>query len=63
MAHVQTVQAISASEKSTSAMMQHAPMNTTIAISAAALSTLYTQATAGLVLLFGYYVAITQFEI
>ena len=33
------------------------------AISAAALSILYTQATAGLVLLFGYYVAITQFEI
>jgi ABC-type polysaccharide/polyol phosphate export permease len=63
MAHVQTVQAISASEKSTSAMMQHAPMNTAIAISASALSTLYTQAMAGLVLLFGYYVAITQFEI
>ena len=32
MAHIETVKAISASEKSTSAIMQHAPMNTAIAI-------------------------------
>ena len=63
MAHIQTVKAISASEKSTSAMMQHAPMNTAIAITASAVSELYTQLMAGLVLLFGYYVAISPFEI
>ena len=63
MAHIQTVKAISASEKSTSAMMQHAPMNTAIAITASALSELYTQLMAGSVLLFGYYVAISPFEI
>ena len=63
MAHIETVKAISASEKSTSAMMQHAPMNTAIAISAAAISVLYTQIMAGLVLLFGYYVVLSPFEI
>ena len=63
MAHIETVKAISASEKSTSTMMQHAPMNTAIAISAAAISVLYTQIMAGLVLLFGYYVVLSPFEI
>ena len=47
MAHIQTVKAISASEKSTSAMMQHAPMNTAIAITASVVSELYTQLMAG----------------
>ena len=63
MAHIQTVKAISASEKSTSAIMQHAPMNTAIAITASALSELSTQLMVGSVLLFGYYVAISPFEI
>ena len=43
--------------------MQHAPMNTAIAITASALSELWTQLMAGSVLLFGYYVAISAFEI
>ena len=38
-------------------------MNTAIAITASALSELYTQLMAGSVLLFGYYVAISPFEI
>ena len=63
MAHIETVKAISASEKSTSAMMQHAPMNTAIATTAAAVSVLYTQIMAGLVLPFGYYVVLSPFEI
>ena len=63
MAHIETVKAISASEKSTSAIMQHAPMNTAITISAAAISVLHTKIMAGLVLLFGYYVVLSPFEI
>ena len=63
MAHIETVKVTSASEKSISAMTQHAPMNSAIAISAAAISVLHTKIMAGLVLLFGYYVVLSPFEI
>lgn len=41
--HVKAVQAITGAENSTSALMQHAPMNTLVAILSSALSVLYTQ--------------------
>ena len=44
-------------------MMQHAPMNAVIAITSAALSSLYTQTLSMLALLFCYYVFFTPFEI
>ncbi len=43
MCHTKALGAVVGSEGPTSPMMKHAPMNTAIAISAAALSTLYTQ--------------------
>ena len=63
MTHTEAVKAISASEKSTSAMMQHAPMNTAIAILAAAISVLYRRIMAGLGPLFGCYAVLSPFEI
>ncbi|GFE64570.1 ABC transporter permease [Litoreibacter roseus] len=55
--HTKAVGAIVGSEGPTSAMMQHAPMNTAIAISAAALSTLYMQTLSVLLILFIVHVA------
>ncbi len=49
--HIKAVQAIMGTESSTSPMMQHAPMNTLVAILSSALSTLYTQTVSLLVLL------------
>ncbi|WP_343080353.1 ABC transporter permease [Ostreiculturibacter nitratireducens] len=63
MTHVKTVTAISGAEGATSAMMQHAPMNTAIAIVSAALSTLYIQFLTILVILFVYHVAFSPIEI
>lgn len=53
--HVKAVTAVSGAESSTSAMMQHGPMNTAIAICSTALSTLYTQTLSALVILFAYH--------
>lgn len=49
--HIKAVQTLMGSENSTSSMMQHAPMNTLVAIFSSALSTLYTQTISLLVLL------------
>jgi ABC-type polysaccharide/polyol phosphate export permease len=49
--HIQAVREVMGSEGPTSAMMQHAPMNTLVAILSAALSSLYTQTMSLLVLL------------
>ncbi|MBW6416300.1 ABC transporter permease [Celeribacter sp. PS-C1] len=52
--HNKSLTAVASSEGATSPMMQHAPMNTAIAITSAALSTLYTQTLSVAVILFGY---------
>jgi ABC-type polysaccharide/polyol phosphate export permease len=49
--HIKAVQAIMGAENSTSALMQHAPMNTLVAILSSALSALYTQTFSLLVIL------------
>jgi ABC-type polysaccharide/polyol phosphate export permease len=56
MVHTRTVTAVLASEGPASAMMKHAPMTTAIAISAAALSTLYVQVLSMAVVLYFYHV-------
>ena len=63
MTHTKAIGAVFASEGSTSAMMKHAPMTTAIAISAAALGTLYIQLLSMLVVLYLYHAAITPIEI
>ncbi len=57
--HTKAMQAVLMSEGPASAMMQHAPMNTAISITAAALSSLYLQFLSLVVVLFMYHVAIT----
>lgn len=57
--HTKAVGAVFASEGPASAMMQHAPMNTAIAICAAALAQLYLQTLSMLTILFVYHVAVT----
>ena len=52
--HNKAVGAVAGSESATSPMMQHAPMNTAIAITSAALSSLYIQVLSVTVILFGY---------
>ncbi len=63
MTHAKTLGAVVGSEEPTSPMMQHAPMNTGIAILAAAFSTLYIQVLSLFMILFIYDVAFTPFEI
>lgn len=55
MCHVKAMMAVVQSEGPTSPMMKHAPMNTYVAIGAAALSTLYIQVLSMLVVLFLYH--------
>jgi len=55
--HTKAVGAIMASEGPTSAMMKHAPMNTAIAITSAALSSLYIQVLSAALILFLVHVA------
>ena len=57
MCHVKAVSAVVAAEGPTSAMMKHAPMNTIVAIGAAALSELYVQTLSMCVVLFLYHAA------
>lgn len=59
MTHTKAIGAVVGSEGPASPMMQHAPMTTFIAISAAALSSLYIQILSLLVILFIYHVAFT----
>jgi ABC-type polysaccharide/polyol phosphate export permease len=60
MTHAKTLGAVVGSEGPASPMMKHAPMNTIIAIMAAALSTLYIQVLSLFVILFIYDVAFTS---
>ncbi|WP_439153736.1 ABC transporter permease [Yoonia sp.] len=61
--HIKTVGAVLMSEGPASPMMQHAPMNTIIAICAAALSSLYIQLLSMAVILFVYHIAVTPITI
>ncbi|MBD3763305.1 MAG: ABC transporter permease [Rhodobacterales bacterium] len=54
--HIKAVGAVSRAEGPTSAMMKHAPMNTIVAIFAAALGALYLQFISAVVILFAYHV-------
>lgn len=63
MTHTKSVTAVAGSEGAASAMMQHAPMNTVISISAAALSSLYIQVLSIAVILTVYHTAITPITI
>jgi ABC-type polysaccharide/polyol phosphate export permease len=54
MTHNNALSAVAGSETATSPMMQHAPMNTAIAITSAALSSLYIQVLSVVVILTGY---------
>jgi len=63
MTHNKAVSAVAGAEGPTSAMMQHAPMNTVITISSAALGSLYLQTVSMLFILLIYYVVFTPFVI
>ncbi|MDX2483563.1 MAG: ABC transporter permease [Pseudodonghicola sp.] len=63
MCHTKAVGAIVRSEGPNHPMMQHAPMNTVITISAAAIGTLYIQVLTMFVILFVYHVAFTPITI
>ena len=63
MTHTKTLQAVVSSEGPASAMMQHAPMNTIIAIAASAVGTLYTQVLSMLIILFVYHIGFTRITI
>lgn len=57
--HTKTMAAVVKSEGPTSPMMQHAPLNTLVAICASALGTLYTQMLSLLIVLFLYHAIMT----
>ena len=61
--HTKTVGAVVKAEGPTSSMMQHAPLNTMITISAAALGTLYLQLLSLFVVLFFYHVLFVPIHI
>ena len=63
MCHTKAVGAIVRSEGPNHPMMQHAPMNTVITITAAALGSLYIQILTMFVVLYGYHVAIKPITI
>lgn len=63
MTHTKTVSAVTRAEGPSSPMMKHAPMNTIIALAAAALGSLYIQALSLFAILFVYHVAFTPIEI
>ena len=63
MTHVKALTAVSGAEGSASPMMQHGPMTPVVSVTAAALGALYIQAIAMLVILAGYYLIWTPFEI
>ena len=62
MTHIKTLSAVAGSEGPASAMMQHAPMNTIVAILSAAFGALYIQVLSLFVILFIYY-TIVPFEV
>ncbi|MEI4233569.1 ABC transporter permease [Roseovarius sp. D22-M7] len=61
--HIKAVGAVVGSEGPSSPMMQHAPMNTIVAICASALGSLYIQVLSMAVILFVYHVAFTPITI
>ncbi|SLN69162.1 hypothetical protein ROG8370_03257 [Roseovarius gaetbuli] len=61
--HIKAMSAVVGAEGPSSPMMQHAPMNTIISISAAAIGALYIQALSMFVILFVYHVGFTPFDI
>ncbi|AXI44669.1 ABC transporter permease [Sulfitobacter sp. SK012] len=63
MTHTKTLGAVVGSEGPASAMMQHAPMNTIIAITSTALGALYIQVLSLAMILFVYHVAFTPIHI
>jgi len=63
MTHAKAVGAVVASEGPTSQMMKHAPMNTLVAIAAAAFGALYTQLLSAGVVLYVYHAAFTPITI
>lgn len=63
MTHTKSLGAVAGAEGPSSPMMQHAPMNTIIAIISAALGALYIQVLSLFMILFIYHVAFTPLEI
>ncbi|MGR3502328.1 ABC transporter permease [Pseudaestuariivita sp.] len=63
MTHTKAMGAVAGAEGPASPMMQHAPMNTMVAILSAALSSLYIQLLSMFLVLFIYHVVFTPFEI
>lgn len=63
MTHVKAISAVSGADGPTSAMMKHAPMNPIISIAAAALSVLYLQVLAAIIILFFYDAVFTPITI
>ncbi len=63
MTHVKALGAVLGSEGPASPMMQHAPMNTAVAILSAALGSLYIQLLSAFLVLFVYHVAFTPVEL
>lgn len=63
MTHIKAVGAVSGAAGPTSPAMQHAPMNTIVAIVSAALGALYIQTLSMAVIFYVYHVAIEPFEI
>ncbi|KIC10328.1 ABC transporter permease [Leisingera sp. ANG-M1] len=63
MVHTKTVGAVANAEGPSSPMMQHAPMNTMVAIASAAIGALYIQVLSLFIILFVYHVAFTPVHI
>jgi ABC-type polysaccharide/polyol phosphate export permease len=63
MTHSKAMAAVGKADGPTSPMMKHSPMNTIVAISAAALGSLYLQVLSAVVILFFYHAAITPITI
>jgi ABC-type polysaccharide/polyol phosphate export permease len=61
--HIQALQAVMSAENSTSNMMQHAPMNTLVAILSSAISVLYVKTISLLVILFVLHTLFTPIEL
>ncbi|NSY37297.1 ABC transporter permease [Leisingera sp. ANG59] len=63
MVHTKTVSAVAGAEGPSSPMMQHAPMNTMVALLSAAIGALYIQVLSLFIILFAYHVAYTPVHI
>ncbi|WP_230426447.1 ABC transporter permease [Paragemmobacter aquarius] len=63
MTHVKAMGTVMKADGATSAMMKHGPMNTLIAVGAAALGALYLQALSAVILLFGYHALVKPITI